>query len=201
MPYILAIDTTGDTGSFALADGPRLIEEVTLTVTDGFGQVLFGELEKLLARHDVAWSDITCFAAAAGPGSFTGVRVGLAAAKGLADAADAKIVAVSNLQALAYLGSGDLRAPWMDARRGEIYGALYDSTLRLIQEETVTTYDAWAASLPAGALEIPQGPPIASAIAAIAWQRMQSGDTQDAAEVDANYVRRSDAELNWRDRG
>ena len=91
MPYILAIDTTGDTGSFALADGPRLIEEVTLTVTDGFGQVLFGELEKLLARHDVACGDITCFAAAAGPGSFTGVRVGLAAAKGLADAADAKI--------------------------------------------------------------------------------------------------------------
>lgn len=199
MPYILAIDTTGDAGSFALADGPLLIEEAAVSVTDGFGHVLFGELEKLLARHNVAWSEIACFAAAAGPGSFTGVRVGLAAAKGLADAADAKVVAVSNLQALAWLGSGALRAPWMDARRGEIYGAVYDAELRLIQEETVTTYDAWVSRLPEGAAPIPPGPPIARAIAAIAWQRMLSGETKDAAEVDANYVRRSDAEMKWRD--
>lgn len=201
MPYILAMDTTGDAGSFALVDGPTLLEEVALTVTDGFGHVLFAELEKLLARHGVSWSDIACFAAAAGPGSFTGVRVGLAAAKGLADAADAKVVAVSNLQALAHLGSGDLRAPWMDARRGEIYGAVYDGAGRLVQEETVTTYDAWAASLPQGATILPPGPPIARAIAAIAWERLEQGSTQDAAEIDANYVRRSDAELNWRDRG
>jgi tRNA threonylcarbamoyladenosine biosynthesis protein TsaB len=125
----------------------------------------------------------------------------LAAAKGLADAADAKVVAVSNLQALAHLGSGDLRAPWMDARRGEIYGAVYDGAGRLVQEETVTTYDAWAASLPQGATILPPGPPIARAIAAIAWERLEQGSTQDAAEIDANYVRRSDAELNWRDRG
>jgi tRNA threonylcarbamoyladenosine biosynthesis protein TsaB len=199
MPFILALDTTGDAGSLALANGPTLIEEVAITTREGFGQILFGELEQLLARHEVTWSDIACFASAAGPGSFTGVRVGLTAVKGLADASDAKVVGVSNLQALAWFGSGDLRAPWMDARRGEIYGAVYDGQLHLVQDETVTLYDAWAASLPEGAVQIPQGPPLARAIAAISWQRFEAGDAQDAASIDANYVRRSDAEMMWRE--
>lgn len=199
MPYILAFDTTGNAGSLALADGPTLIEEVAITTTDGFGTILFGELEKLMSRHGVAWSDIACFASASGPGSFTGVRVGLTAAKGLADASDAKVVGVSNLQALAWFGSGDLRAPWMDARRGEIYGAVYDAQLRLVQEETVTLQETWVAALPEGAVQIPQGPAIARAIAAIAWQRLEAGETHDAAEIDANYVRRSDAEMMWRE--
>lgn len=199
MPFILALDTTGDAGSLALADGPTLLEEIAITTHEGFGQILFGELEKLLERHGVTWSDIACFASAAGPGSFTGVRVGLTAAKGLADASDAKVVGVSNLQALAWFGAGELRAPWMDARRGEIYGAVYDAQLRLVQDETVTHFDAWVAGLPEGAVQIPQGLPLARAIAAIAWQRFEAGDTQDAASIDANYVRRSDAEMMWRE--
>lgn len=199
MPYILAFDTTGDVGSIALADGATLLEEAAISAPDGFGHILFLELEKLLARHNVNWSEIACFAAAAGPGSFTGVRVGLTAAKGLADAADAKVVGISNLQAMAWFGTSAVRAPWMDARRGEIYGAVYDDQLRLVQEELVMPYDAWVATLPAYAEQIRQGPPLARAIAAIAWRRLQSGSTPDAAEIDANYVRRSDAELMWRD--
>lgn len=197
--YILAFDTTGDVGSIALADGATLLEEAVISAPDGYGHILFLELEKLLDRHKVAWEGIACFAAAAGPGSFTGVRVGLTAAKGLADAADAKAVGVSNLQAMAWFGTSSLRAPWMDARRGEIYGAVYDDQLRLIQEEVVMTQDAWVANLPANAQQIPQGSPLARAIAAIAWERLQAGLVQDAAEIDANYVRRSDAELMWRD--
>ena len=70
-----------------------------------------------------------CFAAASGPGSFTGVRVGLAAVKGLAEAAGKRVVAVSNLRALAFFGSAPLRATVIDARRGEVYAALYNSRL------------------------------------------------------------------------
>ncbi len=139
MPYILAFDTTGDRGSIALADGPRLIEEVTLDAPNGFGHILFNEIEGLLTRHALTLRDIACFATAAGPGSFTGVRVGLTAAKGLADALGRLVVPVSNLQALAWFGSGELRAPHIDARRGDIYGAVYDSELRLIQDEIVAT--------------------------------------------------------------
>jgi tRNA threonylcarbamoyladenosine biosynthesis protein TsaB len=199
MPYILAFDTSGDRGSIALAEGARLIEEIALEASDGFGHILFSEIGNMLIRHQVTFRDIACFATAAGPGSFTGVRVGIAAAKGLADAAGCSVVAVSNLQALAWFGSGDLRAPHIDARRGEIYGALYDSRLRLIQDEIVAPFDSWAAALPPGAVQIAQRDPLARAIAAIAWRQFEAGWAKDPAGVDANYVRRSDAELMWRE--
>jgi tRNA threonylcarbamoyladenosine biosynthesis protein TsaB len=199
MPFILALDTTGDQGSIALAEGARLLDEVAIAAPDGFGHILFPAIETLLARHGVTLRDIACFAAASGPGSFTGVRVGLTAAKGLADAAGARVVGVSNLQALAWFGEGGLRAPWTDARRGEIYGAVYNAQLELVQEEVVMPHSEWVAALPAGAVEIAAGPPLARAIAAIAWQRCEAGLTSDPAEIDANYVRRSDAEMMWRE--
>lgn len=199
MPYILAFDTTNDAGSLALAQGATLIEEVALTPAEGFAQTLFGEIDALRSRHSITLRDIACFATAAGPGSFTGVRVGITAAKGLGDAAGRPVVAVSNLQALAWFGTGDLRAPFVDARRGEIYGAVYDARLTLVQAETVAHYDAWVAALPAGAVQVPQQQPLARAIAAIAWQQFDAGLARDPAEIDANYVRRSDAELMWRE--
>lgn len=199
MALILALDTTGDRGSIALADGEKLIEEVMLEAPEGFGHVLFLEIDRLLARHGVALTDIACFATAAGPGSFTGVRVSITAAKGLADATRRPIIAVSNLRALAWFGSGDLRAPHIDARRGEIYGGLYDAQLHAIREEIVAPYEQWAEGLPPGAIRISAGPPLARAIAHIAWQEFESGLAKDPAEIDANYVRRSDAELFWRE--
>ena len=199
MPYLLALDTTGESGSLALSDGARLIEEVALRAPDGFGHILFPEIEALLARHSLTVREIACFAAAAGPGSFTGVRVGLTAVKGLADAADRPVIAVSNLQAQAWFGTAALRAPWMDARRGEVYGAVYNADLNIVQEEVVAPYAEWSASLPPGAQLLPQGPLLARAIAAIAWPRFEAGLAQDPASIDANYVRRSDAELKWRE--
>jgi len=198
-PCILAFDTTGACGSIAISEGERLVEEVALEAPEGFGDILFGEIEKLLSCHNLSLHDVACFATAAGPGSFTGVRVGITAAKGLADALGRSVVVVSNLQALAWFGSGELRAPYMDARRGEIYGAVYDSQLRLVQEEIVTPYDQWAAALPEGSVRITQQKPLARAIAAIAWAQFEAGLAKDPAEVDANYVRRSDAEVMWRD--
>ncbi len=70
---------------------------------------------------------VDCFAAASGPGSFTGVRVGLACVKGLAEALGKPAVAVSNLRAIASFGTAPWRAVVLDARRGEIYGAVYDA--------------------------------------------------------------------------
>jgi len=196
---ILAIDTTSECGSLALADGPHVIEEVALQSADGFAHVLFGEIERLLARHQLKIHEVVCFAVAAGPGAFTGVRVGLTAAKGLAEATGRKVVAVSNLQALASFGTSPLRAPWIDARRGDIFGAVYDMDLNLIQNEVVTPYDAWVATLPPDTEVVSGQRPLASAIASIAARRFAQGLAQDPAEIDANYVRRSDAELMWRD--
>lgn len=214
---ILAVDTTSESGSLALADSENVLEEVPLRSADGYAHVLFDEIARLLARHGLSLADIDCFASAAGPGSFTGVRVGLTAVMGLAEANQRKVVAVSNLQVLAFFGSRPFRAPILDARRGEIYGAVYDADLRIVQQETVMPAEAWLSTLsnlPPADLEIvtngyalpPQPHPVAcapralaGAIAQIAARRFSEGLALDPADIDANYVRRSDAELLWRD--
>ena len=203
---LLAIDTTSEFGSLALSEGDRVLEEVALHSPDGFAHVMFPEIERLLARHNLKITDIEGFAAAAGPGSFTGVRVGLTAAKGLAEATGRKVVAVSNLQAVASFGTRALRAPVIDARRGDIFGAVYDAELRLAAPEVVMKLEDFLRSLPEGDVEVitcnTQQPPklLAGATARIAAARFVAGLAQDPAEIDANYVRRSDAELMWRDK-
>jgi tRNA threonylcarbamoyladenosine biosynthesis protein TsaB len=215
MTRILAIDTTGDPGSLALVEDNAVIEEAVLESPDGFAHVLFGEIERLLARHALSLNQIDLFAAASGPGSFTGVRVGLTAAKGLAEATGRHVVAVSNLQALASFGTRALRAVVIDARRGEIYGAVYGAALNLVCDEVVIPYQVWLATLPSGDLEfitsrfpltgvehapLIQAPrALAGAIAKIAAARLENGLAQDPAAIDANYVRRSDAELLWKE--
>lgn len=211
---ILSIDTTSEFGSIALTDGGRLVEEVLLHSPDGFGHILYPHLEKLLARNGVGVNDMDCFAAASGPGSFTGVRIGLAAVKGLAEAAGKRVVAVSNLRALAFFGTAPLRATVLDARRGEVYGAVYNDRLELVGAEVVMKFPAWVATLPVGGFEyvatdfspfasvvdaacpvVTAPRALAGAIGAIAWWDYEAGLACDPAEIDANYIRRSDAEL------
>jgi tRNA threonylcarbamoyladenosine biosynthesis protein TsaB len=220
-PYILAVDTTHEFGSLALARGEELIEELPLHSPAGFSQVLYGHLAALLGNHGLQVGDVDRFAAASGPGSFTGVRVGLACVKGLAEALNKPAVAVSNLQALATFGAAPLRAVVLDARRGEIYGAVYDDAARLVSAEVVAKFPEWLACLPAGlpsevefiSQESVVLPPmlagtrfesarvitaphsLAAAIARLAFTAAPS----DPAALDANYVRRSDAELFWKE--
>jgi tRNA threonylcarbamoyladenosine biosynthesis protein TsaB len=198
---LLAIDTTSEFGSIALAEDGSVLEEVAMHSPDGFAHVMFPEIEALLARHNLTVTGLEGFAAAAGPGSFTGVRVGLTAAKGLAEATHRKVVAVSNLQAVASFGTHALRAPVIDARRGDIFGAVYDSDLRLAAPEVVMQLQDFLRTL-RGDVEVLDRPPklLAGAIARIAAGRFAAGLGQDPAEIDANYVRRSDAELMWRDK-
>lgn len=196
---ILAIDTTHEWGSLALLHDGQLLEEVTLHAPDGFAHLLYPELSALLSRNLVEVSQIDCFAAANGPGSFTGVRVGLAAVKGLAEALSRAAVGVSNLAAIASFGTKPLRAPILDARRGEIFGAVYSADGHLVAPEVVMTMDAFLATLPAGAElitadEVPipatKAPrALAAAIARIAANGASNGDP---AALDANYIRRPD---------
>jgi tRNA threonylcarbamoyladenosine biosynthesis protein TsaB len=221
-PLILAIDTTRESGSLALMRGQELVEETMLRAPDGFAHVIYQHLAQLLGRHGMKPAMVDCFAAASGPGSFTGVRVGLACVKGLADALGKPAVAVSNLQALASFGSAPLRAVVLDARRGEIYGAVYDHAGRLAAPEVVTTFPAWLATLPEAYVEfvstdftpfraalagtrferapiVTAPSALAAAVARIALARFLRGQASDPAALDANYVRRSDAELFWKE--
>ncbi|MEK7406583.1 MAG: tRNA (adenosine(37)-N6)-threonylcarbamoyltransferase complex dimerization subunit type 1 TsaB [Acidobacteriota bacterium] len=214
-PRILALDTTTEFGSLALVAGDHVVEEVLLRAPDGFGHILYEHLGRLLVRHGWKPGEVDCFAAAAGPGSFTGVRIGLAAVKGLAEAAGKPVVAVSNLQALAFFGTAALRATVLDARRGEIYGAVYGPALEVVSPEVVTAFPQWLERLPEGDLEFLAtdfspfraalagtrftGAPVcevpralAGAIGRIAAARFRAGLARDPAAIEANYVRRPD---------
>jgi tRNA threonylcarbamoyladenosine biosynthesis protein TsaB len=213
---VLAIDSSTEYGGVALwRDGD--VRERIVHAPDGFAHVVFGELEALLAECGAELRDVDAFAAASGPGSFTGVRVALSAAKGFAEAFEKPLFAVSNLQAMAMGGSAALRAPLLDARRGEVYGAVYDAYSRPVDEETVMAAGQWLERLPAGEMEILCPYPerfaselagrrvtktagaVAAAVARVAASRYQSGQRPAAAAAEANYVRRSDAELKWKE--
>ena len=200
-PLILAVDTTHEVGGLALMRGDQLLEEVPLQAPSGFAQVLYGYLQDLLDRHGVTVRDVDCFASASGPGSFTGVRVGLACVKGLAEALGKPALGISNLQALAWYGTAPLRAVVMDARRGDVYAAVYDDQLRQVLPEVVSRPAEWLASLPRPVEIIDAMPPggMARAVASIAAGMYSRGEAQDPAALDANYVRRADAEMFWKE--
>jgi tRNA threonylcarbamoyladenosine biosynthesis protein TsaB len=219
---ILAVDTTHEFGSLALLRGQEVLEETLLHSPEGFGEILFGRLAELLDRHGCKAAEVDCFAAASGPGSFTGVRIGLACVKGLAEATGKPAVGVSNLAAMATFGSAARRAVVLDARRGEVYGAVYDARGEVIAPEAVMPFTGWLQSLPEGEVEfvatdfapfaaalegtrfagaaVTTAPrALAGAVGRIAWARLRAGQASDPAGIDANYVRRSDAELFWKE--
>ena len=199
---ILSIDTTSEYGSIALVEANVVVEEIALHAPEGFGHVLFGHIEHLLEKNGTTVHQMECFAAASGPGSFTGVRVGLAAAKGLAEATGKRVVAVSNLRALASFGTAPLRAVVIDARRGEVFAAVYNSELEIVMPEVVIALDRWLPTIPEGCEMISTADgarPMAAAVGHIAWDDFTLGRASDPAAIDANYVRRSDAELFWKE--
>jgi tRNA threonylcarbamoyladenosine biosynthesis protein TsaB len=224
----LAVDTTAEFGSIALAEDFEVLEEVLLHEEHGFSAILFGQMEALLERRGVRLNEIGLFAGASGPGSFTGVRVGLSAIKGLAEVLSKPAVAVSNLVALAEFGTANARAAVIDARRGEIFGAVFDGNGKEIVEETVIPFPRFLERLN-GFLErlkdleiewicadfapfqaalagtrfettpvVTAPRALAGAMAQIALRQLRAGGLCEAAAIEANYVRRSDAELLWK---
>ena len=217
---VLALDTANDFGSIALTYGDETLEEVSLHSPDGFSGILFDQIDRLLKRNAIMLPQVDIYAAGMGPGSFTGIRIGLSAAKALAVAGAKPCFGISNLAAMANLGSAGTRAAILDARRGEIYGAVYGAHS---DAEIVTAFPLWLAGIPAETEEFlafdftpfdaalshsrfahaarttaPRA--LAASIAELSLARFRAGEHGDPAVLDANYVRRPDAELLWRDK-
>lgn len=215
---ILAVDTSGKNGSLALVrfEGATF-DTLELFSLDGgmFSAQLVPQISALLKKHGLAKSDIDGFAVAAGPGSFTGLRVGLAAIKALAEILQKPIAAVSLLEAVALAAEQEGRVlAALDAGRGEIYCGEYeisDSRAKLISQQLWTEAE-FAAGAAGGIIATPDAkiaevarekrlkailiaPLRADAIARLGFERIRAGEVVAPEALDATYIRRSDAEF------
>jgi len=141
---ILAVDTTTPWGSVALVDGDSTIGEIRLRPPAGHSQWLVSGIEALLRHLSLAPSDIEAFAVTTGPGSFTGLRVGLSTVQGLALAANRPCLGVSTLDALALgiAGHAPVLVPLMDAFRDEVFTCRYDAGARPLGPARATALGA-----------------------------------------------------------
>ncbi len=124
---ILSVDTSSDVASAAITDDEKVIGEININTKKTHSQTIMPMIDSLLKQSELDISDIDLIAAANGPGSFTGLRIGVSAVKGLAHAAKIPVVGVSILEAMAYnLPFCEYYiSPIMDARRQQVYNAVY----------------------------------------------------------------------------
>lgn len=219
---LLAIDTSGKNGSIALARaGEKTNDEVDVEIVEiaplaggTFSAELVPQIAALLTSRGFTKYDIGAFVVASGPGSFTGLRIGLAAVKGLAEVLGKPIASVSLLEACVFSSGtqGKVMAA-LDSGRGEVYVGEYEVPLKegkgprehiLSIDEFLTTAEGWAVATPdvtlaeagrAAGLSVTTVAPISAAtVARLGWSKLQRGLTVTPEQLEANYIRRTDAE-------
>lgn len=214
---ILALDTTTPPGSCAVVRDDVVIAEVGGDDGRSHAERLPGELMQLLEVQGLTLAEVDAFAVATGPGSFTGLRVGIATMQGLAFARDRPLFGVSALDALAAHGGEGVVATWIDAWRGEVYAALYDNRratgdvtvdlpeqllagypgvpMRFVGDGARTHWARVAAHRGAGAtLASPAVPLLAGAIGILAAQSAADGERPTPDAIEPVYVRRANAD-------
>lgn len=125
---LLAIDSSGLVASVAIVTEDAMLAEYTVNYKKTHSQTLLPMLAEIVKMVDINMSEIDAIAVAAGPGSFTGLRIGSATAKGLGLALDKPLISVPTLEGLAYnlFGYDRLICPMLDARRSQVYTGLYE---------------------------------------------------------------------------
>jgi len=237
---ILAVDTSSRMGSAALLRDAQLLAEISGFEEAPYSTRLFRDVTLLQNKANFRLDQVDVFAVAAGPGSFTGLRVGLTAVKAWAEVHRKPIAAISGLEAVAaeFLagespGASDAHfiAPFLDARRGQLFGAIYQKVsgdrggLALASDESILSPDEFLelvkgkSPLPLqlvsptpealsaariqevlpGTSVVQVSAALAPAIGRLGYERAKSGDLVDSVHLDANYVRRSDAQGAWKD--
>ena len=212
---VLAIDTSTAFGSVAIAEGQELIGEVRLHSVDSHSMRVLPAAAFLLEQAGWAAREIDGFAVTSGPGSFTGLRVGLASVQGLALAAGRPCLGVSTLDVLAarIAGAAESLMPLVDAYRGEVFGALYDGRGHSCGEPFVAPPEALADRMPAGVTLVGTGaerhrewirthrpdatfsrrsPFLAGALARLAVPRFAAGEGVTPAALRPLYLREAE---------
>lgn len=222
---VLGIETSTLTGSVALLDDDVVVAEHTLHVATTHSERLLASIHRLLEESGFTLNSLDGLAVSAGPGSFTGLRIGLATAKGLAFATGHPLVGVPTLDALAWgvpFASYPV-CPLLDAKKGEVYSALYrhrQGTFERLTEYRVLSPQHLLRELGEGPICFlgdgvsayrhrivetigdrayfvppPRRYPSAACVAELGARRLAAGDGADPAGVVPIYVRPSEAEL------
>ena len=215
MMRLLLIHTAGAEGTVALAEasgacGEALIVATAVLPGRSASERLVAEVRRLMEGAGWRLAELAAVVVVHGPGSFTGVRVGLSAAKGLCEAGGVALIAVSRLALLAEaaVSDGVVVHAVLDAGRGEFYYGAYKGGVCL--RESLLTRDEVVGAVVGGVVIACEGKvveglvgmnvrlvdePLAEAAAGIALRRLECGGVDDVAVVDANYLRRTDFEI------
>jgi tRNA threonylcarbamoyladenosine biosynthesis protein TsaB len=220
---LLGIDTSGKQGSIALARAGEQsgagddidVIEITPLAGGTFSAQLVPQIDELLSSNGHTKNDIAAIAVASGPGSFTGLRIGLAAVKALAEVLEKPIAAVSLLEVCVFTSGARGRVmAALDAGRSDVYVGQYEipavpgqapRELILSRNEFLAQAKGWTVVTPDSVLSeaasaagssVSTLPPInAAEVARLGWRKIQSGETVTPEQLEANYIRRTDAEM------
>jgi tRNA threonylcarbamoyladenosine biosynthesis protein TsaB len=229
---VLAIDTCDSRGSVAVLRDGDVLKVVAHDSEEDYSSWLLPAVGECLERGGLRMRDVNVYAVAAGPGSFTGVRVGLTTVKAWAEVYGNRIVAISRLEAMAAEAAAGTAwvAAFANAHRGQVYGAVYQrvgkSLARVGEEmviapgnfveaavefakqesiswvstdtECVVGEEAWKAREKRGERSESVSPVRAPLIGLLGLAALAEGRFTDALALDANYVRRPDAEIFWK---
>ena len=185
MTAILALDTSGEACSVALSVGDQQWQSYELAAQSHTQRAL-PMIDEVLEQAQISLKDLDALAIAAGPGSFTGLRIGMGVIQGLAFAADLPVIAVSTLEALAWQQLNqtpevEWLLPALDARMGETYWAVY----RVVQGE-ISEYKAPAASSPEDVVRWLEEQQITVVGVGAGWSLVSLANSGHEAQPDAN---------------
>lgn len=231
---ILAIDTSDARGSVCLLRETETVAARAHETSEDYSEWLLPAVDEVLRASSMGMESLDLLAVSTGPGSFTGLRVGLTTVKAWAEVYDKRVMGVPRLEALAIEGARNAGfvAAYCDAQRGQVFGALYrrargpldrvedelvispEGFLNWVEEhagqeqvdwvsldpELVSGLHDWARHVERGDKIARCSRVLAPAIGKLARERARAGIFSDPLALDANYVRRSDAEIFWRGR-
>ena len=233
---ILAFNTTDEHGGAAIYRDTTCLAVAASESSASYSITLFQMVDALLRQTQLSLHDIELFAVAHGPGSFTGIRIGVAAAQAWGTAFSRPVFGVSVLEAMVEEAQPDTRLalPILDARRGEFFLTLVERTdstgpflpqrevilakpdgaVRLLQQAAGTVQPAHTLTCVARQHDVAAQAlagcwppfrwrcvhgPLVDGVARCALRAHQLGMLQSPSELDAGYIRRTDAEMNWRE--
>lgn len=230
---ILAVDASGQVASVAVATENGILAEYSVDYLKTHSQTLLPMIDEILKMTDTEKTALDAIAVSEGPGSFTGLRIGVATVKGLAAALEKPVIAVPTLEMLAanFLGSNELICPMMDARRNQVYTAVYrcegEKLVPVVAQKACALneilaelnglgqpvvllgdgVDAYKAQIQAGITlsyrfaALHQNRQRAGSLATLALQKAKNGQMMPGSELVPEYLRLSQAERERLERG